>query len=729
VPARQEQHHGYCRRARDDAHGRAGQHDSRADAGAGQNPQHERRQPKGESFSTIRGVAAPIGVGQDLGPERSECHRQQDEQKVSELSTGREGSSKGSMDRREGSRDRDLEAARRDGCGGERPAPEPGPQEVRRGRQQGGTTDQLKHNGGCRIRGQRDTRRGSLLAQKAKQLSGFVVNYKVHGSNLLERRFGQWDELQDTEQRQRQDRPDGQNERTQGAERRTGAEGQGTDGKADSRNQESADRCRGPGDRGRHAGALEPRSDENEREKHEKRDPIPEVGIGRDERLARQRGPALSKLHGLILLALLAFGRPGLGFGASAAPVDFNQARLESGKYLYDEKRYLEAIDQFRIAAFGFLNRPDWLSASLARLALAQTAASRPDDADATLARFVELQRRFPAYPPPGLEAERQAEFRALLLKRVQEATLLSVPSLAVLVESEEQKIARLAPAERRKALEAAARRDPSSVVWRVAVARDAAERGDWKESERWASMAIAIQPNNADALALRARARVARGELPQARADLNALPSAELAKRPELYADVFVTGVDAGDWTVAADVQPRIPANLATRPDVVKAQQKFAAERQRQAALSPPRSAAGATASTLAPAPPAPAPPNPAAMSNAALVQSRQLVQAGRAAEAQAALAEALKADPDNRELRLALLEAACLSRSYRDGAVQVPLVAPFGETEAPSMFYAAVVLYETGKEDEARGYLRRAMPRVTGPLVDEYSRKILGP
>ena len=43
--------------------------------------------------------------------------------------------------------------------------------------------------------------------------------------------------------------------------------------------------------------------------------------------------------------------------------------------------------------------------------------------------------------------------------------------------------------------------------------------------------------------------------------------------------------------------------------------------------------------------------------------------------------------------------------------------------------MFYAAVVLYETGNEDEARGYLKRAMPRVSGPLVDEYSRKILGP
>ena len=44
----------------------------------------------------------------------------------------------------------------------------------------------------------------------------------------------------------------------------------------------------------------------------------------------------------------------------------------------------------------------------------------------------------------------------------------------------------------------------------------------------------------------------------------------------------------------------------------------------------------------------------------------------------------------------------------------------------EAMEQKKAAV--YETGKVDEARGYLKRAMPRVSGPLVDEYSRKILG-
>ena len=86
------------------------------------------------------------------------------------------------------------------------------------------------------------------------------------------------------------------------------------------------------------------------------------------------------------------------------------------------------------------------------------------------------------------------------------------------------------------------------------------------------------------------------------------------------------------------------------------------------------------------------------------------------------------MQSDATNRDLRLALLEAACLGRAYPTAAAQIPLVQPFSESEAPSMFYAAVVLYETGRVEDAQSYLKRARNRVSGPLVDEYSRKILG-
>src|SRR5262249_12850064 len=117
-----------------------------------------------------------------------------------------------------------------------------------------------------------------------------------------------------------------------------------------------------------------------------------------------------------------------------------------------------------------------------------------------------------------------------------------------------------------------------------------------------------------------------------------------------------------------------------------------------------------------------------PAHTANDALVESRRLVKAGRAAEAEGLLLETLKTDPDNRELRLALLEASCLAGAWNRAAEQLTRISPLAESEAPSMFYAAVALYETGRTEEARSLLTRSLPKVSGPLVDEYSQKILG-
>ncbi len=447
--------------------------------------------------------------------------------------------------------------------------------------------------------------------------------------------------------------------------------------------------------------------------------------------------------HATILLAVLAAGP---AFSTVAPPeTDFNLSCLKSGQDLYSEKRYLEAIDKFRVAAFGYLDQPASLSECLVRLTLAQTAAGKLDGADTTILRFLEVERRFPSYPQATLQPEIRSDFRALLLRRVPEATLLAIPSLAALVETEDQKMAKLPPADKTKALEAAARSEPGSIRWPLALARESLQRGDPKQAERWATKALALDAGNADALVLRARARVARGEFADALKDLAALPPGELDKRPELYADRFVCLVESGDWAGAEDAQKRIPEALARRTDVVLAQRKLRSEQQRRSKLAAapagakpaakPGAAAGnpsgtASATTPPSGPGKPAEPAPAdaARSRAALEEGRRLVLAGKAADAEKILNAAVKADPGNRDLRLALLEAACLSRSYQNAMAQVLISEPFADAEAPSIFYAAVALYESGRMKEARGYLERALPKVSGPLVDEYSRKILG-
>lgn len=120
-----------------------------------------------------------------------------------------------------------------------------------------------------------------------------------------------------------------------------------------------------------------------------------------------------------------------LAIGARAD--DFYDVRLRVGQEAYREKRFREAGDNFRIAVFGFLDRPPALSSALARLALAQEAAGRKDEADAALARFLLVERQFGVYDPQSLEGPIRSEFHALLVRRVPAESLRGLPRLAFL--------------------------------------------------------------------------------------------------------------------------------------------------------------------------------------------------------------------------------------------------------------------------------------------------------
>ena len=263
--------------------------------------------------------------------------------------------------------------------------------------------------------------------------------------------------------------------------------------------------------------------------------------------------------------------------------------------------------------------------------------------------------------------------------------------------------------------MEAAARQDPASAVWAVALAREAADRGDWKETERcggtrpWRSSRTtgrAGGPGQGPGHARRARRRAP---------DLTSCPPPSWTSGPSSTPTCSLR-VEASDWTAAdaaaaRDSAGRCRGRMSRRLSRSSTPSGSAAPERR-----PPLSAPGGRAARenrFRP-PTRPASFQPAQCRRAQQGSPPESRRWSRRAgpSRRARLSDALKADPNNRELRLALLEAACLCRSYRDGAVQVPLVAPFNDAEAPSMFYAAVVLFETGKPDEARGYLKRAMP-----------------
>ncbi|HEY1251989.1 MAG TPA: hypothetical protein VGH97_12425 [Thermoanaerobaculia bacterium] len=287
----------------------------------------------------------------------------------------------------------------------------------------------------------------------------------------------------------------------------------------------------------------------------------------------------------------------------AAASDDFNQERLREGRMAFQQKRFEEAINQFRVAAFGALDEPAVLTECLVRLAVSQSAAGKTAETDDTLNRFLEVERRFGGLAKANLEPEVRTDFLALLKKRMP-AAAASIPSLA-------------------------------------------------------GGSTAATQ-------------------------------SAQSAPR-------------------AAQPPPPAPA---PKPGS-------------SPASAPPRAA---PAPTKAPAPAEASGPTPAERSRQALADSRRLINSSRAGEAERVLSQALTSDPGNRDLHLSLLEASCLNRSYATSIAQLPAVTPFGEGESVSMFYAAVALYEVGRLNEARDMMRRADSRVSGALVEEYAKKIMG-
>src|SRR5262249_37175207 len=65
------------------------------------------------------------------------------------------------------------------------------------------------------------------------------------------------------------------------------------------------------------------------------------------------------------------------------------------------------------------------------RLALAQDAVGKAADADATLARFLDVERRFGVFAKADLSPNLRAEFAGLLKRRLPAETLSSMPTLS----------------------------------------------------------------------------------------------------------------------------------------------------------------------------------------------------------------------------------------------------------------------------------------------------------
>lgn len=430
-------------------------------------------------------------------------------------------------------------------------------------------------------------------------------------------------------------------------------------------------------------------------------------------------------VRGFVLAAMIGVGAARAA-PAAGPPDDFYLARLHAGEAAYRSRLFLDAAEELRIASFGLLEQPPVLVRALALLALTQHALGRAAETGVTLDRLLDVERRFPAWASAPVDPAVRTELEALLRARVSAEALAAVPAFAEVVETEEKRLAKLPAPERRKALEALAKRDPRKVDWPLALAREARDAGDPKATVKWAEKALALDGANVDARALAAQGKTARRDYAPALADLRLLPEERFASEPALFADLFVCLAAARDETGARRAFASVPPPLRDRADVLKAR----GELPEPLPTAPPE--ATTAAPPRAPTPAAPAPPaaerTPREGVEAALAEARTLLKDGKAPDAKRRLLAAARTDPDDRSVRKALLEAAYLTKDWKLGAAQVPLVSPFLDGEEPVMFYAAVALYETGSLEPAKVLLKRSRPKIaSNAFVEYYVRKIL--
>ncbi len=451
-----------------------------------------------------------------------------------------------------------------------------------------------------------------------------------------------------------------------------------------------------------------------------------------------------------LLLLLLVIPAPGQQVD------EFYKTRFVEAQTAYVEKRYNDAATEFRIGCFGFLDDPSLLSSCLAGLYLSQDHLGRANEAETTLKRFLDVERRFKVYGNVRLEQGMTSSFEDTLRKRVPEAVLLSIPSLAKLVETETQRLAKLPASERIAFLEGKAKSDPTNVAWPMALMREPSKGVDSKDTIKWATRVLELEPANPEALAVRASAYLRKKDYSRARLDFLALPRETQIKNTELLSAMFVAAVGSKDWDTADTLVSSLPPALRDDPAIASSIKRMESRSPKQppagAALaadaSPTATTSGVPFATPAQRvenpPTAPQSAVPSVTSAASSTPARTpsevpkrnyvkeahaLMAEGKNAEARDVLKSAIAAGVTDRDTRKLLLEASILARDWKSAAQQATVLEPFADGEGPFMFYAAVARYETGDLAAAAELMKRAKQKIVpGPFVDYYTKRILG-
>lgn len=429
---------------------------------------------------------------------------------------------------------------------------------------------------------------------------------------------------------------------------------------------------------------------------------------------------------------------------ALSAVDTFYLERLDSGVRAQQAGDHPTAVRQLRIAAFGLLDEPDRLTETLCRLGISQSALRDGDAFRETFQRVMEVEQRFPGAYSARLPLELRAAFEEAVPRHIPEEELARLPLFAELAERRaELRLAGLPPRQRARELEARLRADPDNPARLLALGRLHLEDGRYRRARPYLDRALAIDPDDREALCLRGRGAAEANDCPTAAADLPRCPAA--AAEPDLAADLLRCLVRLERWQPAGDFLLDLDPAVRVAPQVARHETRVAGELppgalEGAAASTDPagQQDAAATGSQAPPTSPEPAagnPPSPIPAPSQAEELERIRRRAAAAAGREALLGELEEArrladgPQTSSEARILAGELAYrladwqLARGYLSGAGAALDRRPLLQ------FYLAVALYETGELEEAQARLRRALPFLARTdLVETYETRILG-
>lgn len=215
------------------------------------------------------------------------------------------------------------------------------------------------------------------------------------------------------------------------------------------------------------------------------------------------------------------------------------------------------AIKDLRLACFGMLERTDRLGDCVARLAIEEAEAGRRDDFLTTVARLMEIERRFQGYSRSALPQAQQRQLEAWLEELAPLEIYAGVPTFKALAERKRASQLRLQPVEeRQKVLDRLIAQDPRNPLWRILLGELMLEQGRAVEAGEIADRLVISHPSYSGTACLRGRAQATVGACgPSTLEDLSrclSVDTVEAAREFTLRCHVANEDWAAADQTLA---------------------------------------------------------------------------------------------------------------------------------------------------------------------------------